>query len=526
VRDRALYILVLAILVGSASHALFGYTHLDHSGHALGTDDAYISYRYARNLTRGLGLVYNPGERVEGYSNLLYALLMAPACWLTDGLGVYGFSTVWNALLLALALVAFHRHLERSLGRDAAKGGALLVALYPVFWVWAASGLETTLVLFLQITIWSSVEDLRSGRDRRASYVIYLAGAALALVRADGFVFPALAAAFLWWQQERQVAARYTLAVGATVLGNVGWRLAYYGAPLPNSYYVKVDGPLPSRLEHAGRQLWSDSLVNGMMPYLLILLASALILLLGRARRDQFLPGPFPSEVALAFGMLIYWLYVGGDVFGERFLLILPPLALSLLLRGRGWLAARRGFLLAALLAVQASVFLRDGRFSYTLGKYDRWVALGKFLGERYPGKLLAVDAAGKIPFFSGLVTIDMLGLNDRFIAHKESGFWLAGHNKFDAAYVLSRRPEVIAGGVFENLDMDWGLSRRIYQEQGYELRYLVNSEKDSSRKRPFPLDDIVDVSGMSEEQVSTLIRTGHRYGVLIRAEQAPDLPR
>src|SRR5262245_51389143 len=32
-------------------------------------DDAYISYRYARNLARGIGLVYNEGERIEGYTN-------------------------------------------------------------------------------------------------------------------------------------------------------------------------------------------------------------------------------------------------------------------------------------------------------------------------------------------------------------------------------------------------------------------------------------------------------------------------
>src|SRR5207249_9160233 len=40
-------------------------------------DDAFISYRYAANLAHGLGLVYNPGERVEGYSNFLWTLLMA-----------------------------------------------------------------------------------------------------------------------------------------------------------------------------------------------------------------------------------------------------------------------------------------------------------------------------------------------------------------------------------------------------------------------------------------------------------------
>ena len=40
-------------------------------------DDAYISFRYARNLIEGHGLVYNPGERVEGYTNLVWTLFIA-----------------------------------------------------------------------------------------------------------------------------------------------------------------------------------------------------------------------------------------------------------------------------------------------------------------------------------------------------------------------------------------------------------------------------------------------------------------
>src|SRR5215212_3588570 len=40
-------------------------------------DDAYISFRYAYNLVEGHGLVFNEGEYVEGYTSLLWTLLMA-----------------------------------------------------------------------------------------------------------------------------------------------------------------------------------------------------------------------------------------------------------------------------------------------------------------------------------------------------------------------------------------------------------------------------------------------------------------
>ncbi|TMD96431.1 MAG: hypothetical protein E6I76_07800, partial [Chloroflexi bacterium] len=40
-------------------------------------DDPYVSFRYASHLASGSGLVFNPGEHVEGYSNLLWTLLLA-----------------------------------------------------------------------------------------------------------------------------------------------------------------------------------------------------------------------------------------------------------------------------------------------------------------------------------------------------------------------------------------------------------------------------------------------------------------
>src|SRR5438046_1501989 len=56
--------------LGAAALAHIVYLHVMY-------DDAFITYRYAENLARGLGLVYNPGERVEGYSNFLWTLMMA-----------------------------------------------------------------------------------------------------------------------------------------------------------------------------------------------------------------------------------------------------------------------------------------------------------------------------------------------------------------------------------------------------------------------------------------------------------------
>ena len=62
-------------------------------------------------------------------------------------------------------------------------------------------------------------------------------------------------------------------------------------------------------------------------------------------------------------------------------------------------------------------------------------------------GDVIAIGTAGIIPYYTGLPTIDMWGLNDLHIAHKESpwsGLGDAGHEKGDGNYVFEKRPELI----------------------------------------------------------------------------------
>src|SRR5688500_1706387 len=116
-----------AVLVaGTLVHALYGYSHEDLSGHAAGSDDAYISYRYARNLADGAGLTFNPGERVEGYSNLLYVLLLTPVFLFAGDEAAFPIAVALNCLCSVAALVVFHRRLDARNGARAAAWGVLL----------------------------------------------------------------------------------------------------------------------------------------------------------------------------------------------------------------------------------------------------------------------------------------------------------------------------------------------------------------------------------------------------------------
>ena len=76
--------------------------------------------------------------------------------------------------------------------------------------------------------------------------------------------------------------------------------------------------------------------------------------------------------------------------------------------------------------------------------------AAGEHLRDHFPAEtLVALNPAGIIPYYSGMPTIDMLGLNDVHIAHhgRRSPKGLFGHMVGDGDYVLSREPDVILFG-------------------------------------------------------------------------------
>src|SRR3989442_15928728 len=87
---------------------------------AWATDDAYISFRYARNLVRGLGLVYNAGERVEGYSNFLWTLWCALGIKL--GCAPETWANVTGIACYAATLLLLGAHTRRRVSRGLRPG--------------------------------------------------------------------------------------------------------------------------------------------------------------------------------------------------------------------------------------------------------------------------------------------------------------------------------------------------------------------------------------------------------------------
>ena len=179
-----LLILVLAgACAGVIAHTLFGYsTGGDYSGHAFGSDDAFISYRYAENLFNGHGIVFNPGERVEGYSNFLYVLLMAPGLYFGNDY-IYLYSVSVNSIFLLLSIITFYRIISSKLNVTYGIVGAALLGLNPSIWANTATGLETNLVLLTFLLLWYAVESPRN----KASTIWLLAFSTLSIFLAHIF---------------------------------------------------------------------------------------------------------------------------------------------------------------------------------------------------------------------------------------------------------------------------------------------------------------------------------------------------
>lgn len=526
IRPRYRVIVFLAALflaAGSILHYLYGYTHADLSGHAWGSDNAYISYRYARNLAEGHGLVFNPGERVEGYSNFLYMILISLGyvSGMQDA-GLYPFAMLLNLFFMLGALLLFGRFGRRKLGDVKSAAAVFLFALSPTAWVWVGSGMETAFVVLLQIALFIAVERAAERETRAAIGLCAAAMIALILARADGFVAPVLGVLYLLLRGRRRAAFATGAAIVLVMGGYTLWRLAYYGYPLPNTFYVKVSDTLGNRLLYAAVELARLSVYDGLLLYLAAIGLGVYRFVREALRQGLHQAGPMSFAPFFAVGWLGYWLYIEGDYFDERFLVILIPLSLFTLLQAVEDARPRALVFAAVLIGILSlSPFVLDPRFGYSRPKYDRWVTLGMYLKANDAGQTLAIDAAGKAPFFSGLETIDMLGLNDPVIAHEQSAYFLPGHNKFDPDYVLSRRPDLIAawmapcaGDRCDKLDMILGMSEEKYAAAGYRIRYLLNTTKDSIG------EDILDVSEMGRSDILDRIFEGRGYGVLERIDQ------
>jgi hypothetical protein len=422
-------------------------------------DDAFITMRYARHMAQGFGPRWNlSGPPVEGFSSPLHMLLLA----------VLGMARI--PMLVAARVVGFVSHAalvlflwrfiaRREGGVAAALVSALVIASWPIL-VWDLGGLESALfAATLAIGTLVTLEYIETGRRRE----IVAGGALLGLavfVRPDAALVAAVSLlACLTLGRVvtlRGRAVDAALAAGACALVVLPWeifRLAYFHAALPNTYYAKIYGiPLGWRVM-AGVQYWRVYARNA--PFLAMMLLVVGIAVMVKRRLTRFDVGLWACVVAYAACVVD----IGGDhMMAFRLMVPLVPLMAVALVRGIGQLGGLRTAGGAA--AVSLLLFLVSAQQmspNVVNPGYRDWAGLmgeeiGLYITAHWaPGSVVGVNVAGTTAYFADNMNfIDMLGLNDREIARRNPvplnlpTVREIGHMKGNGASILARRPEYI----------------------------------------------------------------------------------
>jgi hypothetical protein len=429
---------VFAMAIRQASVVVDGarYYYLD--------DDQMISMRYARNLAEGQGLVWNAGERVEGYTNFGWVLVMAAvhAVGTPDrlaSLAVKGVNWVLACLIVILTDRIFRRlvpdppWLLRS---------CLLVttALSVDVLYWAANGFETTLLTALFLwAILRTLEEADGGAFRAGTCL--LAGL-LPVVRSDAadltliviVIGLGLGLRRRWW----------LIALAAVPLAaHVAFRVGYYGDWLPNTYYLKVAGR--GGLAYSGLG-YAKGFVAAYPTAMTLAVAS---LFTARDRRLWILLVP----MGLTGVRLVM---VGADMFDHsRFLAPALPIVLvaaavgiaSITTPGTSAAHVLPILLMASTLFVSGINGSKSVLDLESVNGRPRLNTITGYMINRHTGPeaRMAVFAAGTVSYFGRRYSIDMLGKTDRDVAHlpPHPGAPI-GHNHFDMARSLGGRPDLV----------------------------------------------------------------------------------
>jgi len=466
-------------------------------------DDAYIALRYAGNLLDGQGLVWNPGERVEGYTSLLWVIACA-------ALGRTGIDLEVASRLLGLASLLGLLILVGRQARAGALACALIATTGPVV-AWSLGGLETVGFAFLLTAAFLSVERLVPGctagaaSDSPVGWTrCVLAGALFGvaeLCRPEALLFFGLCAPVLVPGTPRSLRkwggfAAFVCGFGAVFGPRLVWRLSYYGALLPNTFAAKI-GSVPTDAASGFRYV-ANFLLS--CPAFTLLALWALIAS-RRLRRTRC-----ESAALIATGLyLSYVVWVGGDHM-PWFRFLVPVLPIGALLIARRIESHDRGVSdlapARALIVVLCALNFGSG---IVLAKAHPWTeadpaarggrVVGLFMRDRWPANaVVALNTAGSTPYFSRLRCIDMLGLNDRTIARRRTpaaatslpAARMAGHHKGGGAYVLSRRPDYIILGGSEGYVYPWFVGdKELVDNPAFHELYALRRVEIPRREEP-----------------------------------------
>jgi hypothetical protein len=476
-------------------------------------DDAMVSMRYAHHLAQGYGAVWNIGDRpVEGFTNPGWMFFMAFLHLIAIPASKISLVVmITSALVLLVNSFVVYKICEEI--QPGSKYGPLIAACITSFYFplvfWSLRGMEVgllTLLIDLGVLIALRYQD---GERQRSAVLLSLIFFLALLVRMDALLQIIILSIYLFSSSRsnlRRILPLF-LVIILTSIAILWFQHVYFGDFLPNTYYQKVVGASAWERIRNGILVFNQYASRDILMLTLVTLGGILLYKDMQDRAVLMLAGLFIVQCG-------YSIWVGGDYAevevdaANRFitqgmpaLIILFSLVIDRILTDL--IAIRRpaipsrpgiqaiisiGIALSALLVISGKPWINWEIDNAPLLKADiRRVKLGVTLAEfTDPQAIIAVHAAGQIPYYSERRTIDLLGLNDPVIAKGPvTGPFYPGHDKWNYDYsILQLKPDLIADNWVKLGDFMKGKTEYQQLDNGIYVR------KDST---------LIDVSGLSK---------------------------
>jgi arabinofuranosyltransferase len=426
-------------------------------------DDAMISMRYAKHIAHGYGFVWNIGEApVEGFTNLGWTLYMALLHLFPLAASKISLAVMLTSVAVLLANIFVVYKIAQTLlpeSRYAPTLAALITAFYFPLVFWSLRGMEVGLLTLL--INYALLLCLSQDKPILIGLILALA----IFVRIDATLSALLIGGYFILKQKTSTSYIPITIILIIVFGILFFQKTYFGDMLPTTYYQKITGyTILERAKH-GLLVFNGFATRDTLPLLLISIAG--MFLYKQLNRELFL------LLAIFIAQCAYSIYVGGDYAepetnaANRFitqgmpaLIILLSLMMSRILsdlrtaRPQSILSSPKVNPAIPLAMIVLFIISGEPWFNYTIDnapllKADiRRVKLGLYIAENTsPEAVIAVHAAGQVPYYSDRTTIDLLGLNDPAIAKGPGhGEFYPGHNKWNYEYSIGQlQPDLIA---------------------------------------------------------------------------------
>ena len=414
----------------------------------LAAEDAYITFRYARNFANGIGLVFNPGEQVMGFSSPLWTLWSSLAFKLHVEPEVWTrLTTLLGDMVSAFAMVTL---LRRHASVAAAWAFGIFFGAWPFFGAISTAGMETSM-FFTLISLSALLLDQRSP-------LTGLAIASLVFIRPEGVLPAAILLLGATWR-DRGVAL-------ALIAGGIAALTLAYGSAIPQSVIAKSQvyghpGPW------AGRHWWEWLLpfplgrwpvigeANFLVPLSVILGPAVVLGVVALAKRST---SALTLAVAGALAVYLSYVVVGAAYFWWYFMVPLSGLAacaaigLPQMLKGRAlWISL--ACCLAGMWTLQPDLYRGRAQTEYTA--FVR--ASEVLLDHVQPGQSLFLEPIGIVGFRVPARIIDETGLVTPAVSKRR----LQGPGWY-ADIAATMRPDflLVRAGTLQNADGFAGIGR------------------------------------------------------------------